>query len=128
MRMRDLNEEDKALFREWMLADKDHDGLNPDDWFSKKLLVFEDDDGVGAFVRINPVARIDLQMDTKKPLINARIVNSCFPMLEGFLAAAGCIKIEFDSKVKSLVNFFTSKRFGFRHEPNLYEKVLPKVR
>jgi hypothetical protein len=125
--MRDFKDEDKTLLCEWMLADDDHKELKPDDWISKKLLVFEDEDGVAAFVRINPVARIDLQMDTKKTLRNAKIISKGFPMLEGFLSTAGCLKIEFDSKVKSLVAFFTNKRLGFRHEPNLYEKVLPRV-
>jgi hypothetical protein len=127
MIIRDFKETDKDLFCEWMLADDDHKDLNPDDWLSKKLLVFEDDAGIAAFIRINPAARIDMQMDTKKPLRNAKALSVGFPMLECFLSKAGCLKIEFDSKVKALVAFFTSKRFGFKHEPNLYEKVLPKV-
>ena len=127
MIIRDLKETDKELFKKWMLSDEDHKDLKPEDWLSKKLLVFEDEDGIAAFIRLNLVARIDMQMDTRKPLRNAKALKTGFPMLEGFLAKAGCLKIEFDSKVKSLISFFTNKRFGFRHEPNLYEKILPKV-
>lgn len=110
-----MEETDLPLLETSLAFDKFHTTTTPEFFVEPGTLtkVYEDEAGVGIFVKGTPVLRLDLQfVDNDDAKRNIKIMMAGFPDLMAKARTAGYKEIIFQSD-SPLLKAFCTKRFGF---------------
>lgn len=108
--------EDLSRFKECLALDGDHIGQDPDQWTSApgEFMVFHDDKGNRAWLRIERVLRVSLQHDQKAPKSATRsILYNAFHWILGMARSSGYSEVIFESRAPRLIQFL-QKLFGVK--------------
>lgn len=112
--LRQPTDDDLARFKECLAADHDHSGQDADWWVSSpgEFMVFYDEKGHRAWVRIERVLRVSLQHDQEVPRKNTvSVLNHAFHWLACSARTNNFTEIIFESRAKRLIHFL-QKLFG----------------
>lgn len=116
--LRKPTDDDIVRFRECLAADPDHASQSADDWLvGGEFMVFHDDKGNRAWVRIEKVLRVSMQHEPSRRA--AVIINEGLRWVIGAARNSGFSEVVFESRAPRLIHFL-QKLFGFERLKRQY--------